>query len=163
MNYGQNTPSVWFSQTFTVNNFHAFSIAEWIKASQTCMTLSLITLAGANVCLFFYIFHKAFDEDKRLVFVSCALCSLSGKWHHSLHLFVCMLVEEPTLKSSLFYWGIKQPTKICILNIPNVVLLTVRGMHVQIYGLSMGCYRHPILFSIKLRKPDVRENDMACL
>ena len=42
------------------------------------MTISLITLAGANVCLFFYIFHKDFHEDRRLVFIASFTSFLAG-------------------------------------------------------------------------------------
>merc|ERR1711894_797930 len=45
-------------------------VESWIKAVQTFMTAALIFWAGGVICLFYYIFHRNWEEDKRLVFIS---------------------------------------------------------------------------------------------
>ena len=77
-------------------NLRYLLFSEWIKATQTCMTLSLISLGGANVCMFLYIFHRDFHEDLRLIFTASFTSFLAGL-HIKLQLKVLILVNFPTL------------------------------------------------------------------
>ena len=75
------------SKTTTSNQPHKIIEMDdcfpgWIKASQTFMTLSLIFLAGSTFLLFLYMFHKQFDQDRRLIAISMVLTFLAGTMNH---------------------------------------------------------------------------------
>jgi len=53
-------------------------VEGWLKAVQFMMSLGLACWTVAFISLFLYIFHREFDEDKRMVFVSSAAIFFSG-------------------------------------------------------------------------------------
>ena len=42
-------------------------VSVWVKVVQTFMTLALIFWFFGTLCMLFYVFHRNFEDDKRLV------------------------------------------------------------------------------------------------
>lgn len=48
-------------------------VSEWIRACQAFMTMALVTWFGSMMSLFFFVYHRSYQDDARLV-LAATIC-----------------------------------------------------------------------------------------